>query len=183
MCKKFFNGNGLVCKFCNQKAHTFEFCPSRPTEPPKEELVPFVENLLRMPMLKPKKLIGLNWEEALRLVTAEGERLNVGNPWLHDDGPGAALRKGLGFWKAIGASHSILSWIGYGFEFRFIRQPKRFLFVNIRSCAASPGAEDFVDKEIATHVEDGVFSETSKRNVHVCNPIQVEPKGVDEFRN
>ena len=78
--KKFFNGNGLVCKFCNQKAHTYDFCPSRPTEPPKEELIPFVENLLKLPMLLPKRLIGLNWDEALRLVTAEGERLNIGNP-------------------------------------------------------------------------------------------------------
>ena len=102
---------------------------------------------------------------------------------MESNDPGSDLRKALGTWKAIGASNSVLSWIGYGFEFRFIHPPKRFLFANSPTCASSPGAVAFVDKEIATHVADGIFSETTKANVHVCNPIQVEPKGVGEFCN
>jgi hypothetical protein len=131
--KKFYDGRAYVCTFCKQSAHTYQFCPSRPTEPPEEEQIPFVERLLRSPQVKTAIFGGLTWSEALQRVTKEGERLNSGNPWLLDNGPGSALRKGLGFWKAIGASRSVLSWIGYGFEFRFVRQPKRLLFANSMS--------------------------------------------------
>ena len=106
----------------------------------------------------------------LQQVTLNGEVLNVGNPWRTDTRPFSALRRSLGFWKAIGADKSVLSWLAYGFQMRFAQQPQRKMFKN------APNTNDFVefiDKEIQTHLNDGSFVEIRQEEAWLVNPFLI----------
>ena len=105
--KKLFKPKGWVCTFCKKvDNHTRDFCPLRESDPPDIE-IPFVINLLSMPKeVCPSKL---NWAQARAALDARGGELNKGNPWASSTAPVDALRKRLGFWKAIGANNSVIS--------------------------------------------------------------------------
>ena len=120
--KKWFKGSVMLCSFCKRKGHTRDFCPARPYEPPVCDVIPFVESVLASPRVKTNCFIGMSLEVAAAYILKEGTRLNIGNPWVGSDKIYDRLRAHLGFWKAIGASNSVISWIGYGVPTRFVRE-------------------------------------------------------------
>ena len=63
-------------------------------------------------------------------ISQEGETWNVGNPWEGSEFIYDRLRARLGFWKAIGASDSVISWLGYGVPMKFVSPPPFLAFVN-----------------------------------------------------
>ena len=173
------------CNFCKKKGHTLDFCPSLPTVPSDHERCYFVDRLLRIPRVEMKEFEGLSKEETIQRVTSMGNFLNQGNPWCNDDRPFSRLRKSLGFWKAIGANRSILSWISYGFQMRFARYPQRMMFSNSPTTLEH---EKFIDQEIKTHLEDGSFIEVPSQDVWVVNPFIIsvnssgKPRRCDDMR-
>lgn len=127
--KKFFRSDFFPrCMFCQKVGHDCGFCPSKPSTPINK--VEFVERLLGTPKLKLNDLEDCEWGEALEIVFKRGLELNHGNPWVNDQRPFSSLRRKLGFWKSIGADNSVLSWLAYGFQFRFQRKPYRRFFQN-----------------------------------------------------
>jgi hypothetical protein len=159
------------------------FCPSLPTTP--RETIPFVENLVNTPKWKLRMYEGLHLWEVLQTVETCGNELNTGNPWLEDKRPFSSLRKNLGFWKAIGADRSVLTWIAYGYQMRFAKQPRRMGFVNALN---TKGHEQFIDQEIAKHVSDGSFVEIKVEETGVVNPFLIsvnsngKPRRCDDMR-
>jgi hypothetical protein len=169
--------------FCAKVGHNVRFCPSLPTEP--EQKVDFVESLLNTPRLKLKRFEGLGWGEVASEVARLGGSLNEGNPWREDARPLSALRRQLGFWKIIGADKSVLSWLAYGFQMRFAREPGKMAFRN------HPNVRDweaFVDKEVETHLADGSFTEVKRDEAWVINPFLIavgasgKPRRCDDMR-
>jgi len=150
------------------------FCPTKATFPEERARSAFAERLINSPQIKLDRVEGLSWAEAWELVNAEGLALNQGNPWLDCEGPEFDLRKGLGFWKAIGADRAVMSYVAYGVPMRFHRTPPRAMFPN---CPSSKEHEAFVDAEIASHVKDGLFSVVEPGLVHIVNPIMVHVNG------
>lgn len=182
--KKFFRPrDDIKCVFCQKVGHHCGFCPCKPTTP--EVKVEFVEGLLGTPKIKLHDLENRNWGESLDLVFKRGVFLNRGNPWGNDQRPFSSLRKKLGFWKSIGADNSVLSWISYGFQFRFQREPFRRFFLNPSNISQH---EEFIDKEILAHVTDGSFVEEKLENVKVVNPFLIsvnssgKPRRCDDLR-
>ena len=109
----------MKCEFCQRLEHTIQFCPSLPTRPDIPDRNEFIENILDSPRLRASEFEGLSWEQAWAKVDALGHEFNVGNPWKDDTTAESHLRSKLGWWKAIGADRTVLSWIGYGVESRF----------------------------------------------------------------
>ena len=174
-----------ICKFCTKKGHSLPFCPSVPTVPGENERNSFVDTLLSTPRLKLKMYEGLSRLEVLQKVDTLGISLNKGNPYLDDNQPFSSLRKSLGYWKAIGADKSVLSWLAYGYQMKFARHPQRLLFKN------SPTTyeyEEFIDQEVETHVRDGSFAEISEKEAWVVNPFIIstnssgKPRRCDDMR-
>jgi len=169
--------------FCQKVGHHVGFCPSKPTTP--RQNIPFVESLLVTPKIKLQELEGLTWEETFDLVCKRGRELNKGNPWLGDPRPFSSLRKNLGFWKSIGADRTVLSWIAYGVQFRFEKEPRRKFFENPSSVWQY---EEFIDKEVNTHLSDGSFVEEKVENVRIINPFLIsvnsngKPRRCDDLR-
>ena len=183
--KKLFRRNtNDVCKFCNKNGHLIKFCPSLPTEPQEGKSI-FAEHLLSTPKIKLKIYENLDRKEVFQRVCKLGQVLNQGNPWLEDTFPFSALRKQLGFWKAIGADKSVLSWLAYGYQFRFAKPVQRKFFKNAKNTMEF---EEFIDKEIQTHVGDGSFVEISKEEARVVNPFIIsvnstgKPRRCDDMR-
>lgn len=120
------------------------------------------------------------WESCPRILPTS----NAGNPWEHDRRPFSALRRSLGYWKAIGADKSVLSWLAYGYQLRLVGPPRMF-FANSPSTGEF---EEFVDREIATHLQDGSFVEISPDEAHVVNPFTIavgasgKPRRCDDMR-
>ena len=162
--------NNDTCKFCNKLGHSISFCPSLPSEPPEEERCNFAEQLLSTKKLRLTRFSGLDFTQALDEVTQMGNLLNKDNPWVEDVRPFSALRKGLGFWKAIGADKSVLSWIAYGYQMRFAKPLPRKSFKNAPNTC---GYEEFIDKEISTHVSDGSFVEVTQDQTWIVSPFLI----------
>ena len=175
--RKFFDGLALQCVFCKQKGHGLHFCPSIPTAP--EVKRQFVEALLGIPVCKLNYLEGLSLPKAWCAIVAKGRAFNEGNPWQTDDRPMYQLRKNLGFWKAIGANNTVLSWIAYGVQMRFVTAPPPKRFMNYH---VSEEQGEFIDKEIREHVRDGVFSVLSEDQVRVSNPMIVTSNSNGKYR-
>lgn len=180
--KKFFQQTG-TCVFCQKIGHEVGYCPSKQSVP--DQKLEFVEHLLSLPRLKLKVLEGRNWGDTLDYIYNLGLQLNKGNPWKDDCRPFSSLRKNLGFWKSIGADNSVLSWLSYGYQFKFQRTPKRKFFSNPSNIYQF---EDFVDKEITTHLNDGSFVEVEVDKVKVVNPFLIsvnssgKPRRCDDLR-
>jgi hypothetical protein len=85
----------------------------------------------------------------------------------------------LGYWKAIGVSDVVLSWIAYGLPIRFYKEPQYLIFPNPPSYYENI---EFIDEEVKTHLADGSFLEVDAKFVKCCNPIQVEINSSGKLR-
>ena len=88
-----------------------------------------MERVLALPRVKTNAFAGMEREQAFAHMEKKGRAWNVGNPWvgakIYDQ-----LRAKLGYWRAIGASDSVISWLGYGVPMKFIREPRYLVFEN-----------------------------------------------------
>ena len=184
--KKWYTGRDEKCKFCAKKGHTVTSCPAKPYEPPKREQSKFVQNLLSMKTVKTNTFLGCAPEIAVARVLQEGERLNLRNPWKNSTKNYDSLRSKLGYWKAIGANNSVLSWLAYGVPAPFVREPPYYVFPN------PVGTQDngtFVQKEVNEHLADGRFFVAPPHSVKVAHPIVVDttkpekPRRCDDERH
>ena len=172
--RKVFVGENMLCVFCAKKGHTREFCPLRPNEKPIGRQDTFVEALLNTPQVDVLRYSGLSLAEGRAKLEQLGSPLNAQNPWLSCTEPRKQLRRNLGFWKAMGANKTVMSWIGYGVPLRFAAEPKRLTFPNHHSYYQHV---EFVDEEIKKHVEDGSFRIVSSFQAKAVHPIKIAPKG------
>jgi len=124
--KKNFDGTALKCNYCDKRGHVFDFCPVRPHIPDDKKKIEFVERLLAQKAIDVKEFTGLSLEEAKARIEKEGAAWNQGNPWAVSEKARDRLRKELGYWKAIGASKAVVSWLGYGLKMRFATEPSHF---------------------------------------------------------
>lgn len=165
--KKYFNYEG-ICRFCQKKGHHISYCPSTPTVVPENKKCKFVEELLSTPKLKLKEYEKFTRDETIQRVIEKGTLFNRDNPWRHDTRPMTGLR--IGFWKAIGADKSVLSWIAYGYQIKVALQPQRKLF---RNAPNTEEHKEFIDNEIRTHIGDGSFTEIEENEAWVVNPFLI----------
>ena len=168
--KKWFKQEGLKCSFCLKKGHTNYFCPLAPYVPPAEDKLPFVERLLALPRVKTNGFIKSSMQDALARIKSQGQGWNVGNPWENSDKIFDRLRAQLGYWKAIGASNSVISWLGYGVPMKFEKEPDHRAFPNHRM---DEEAKAYMDKDMKKHLTSGCFVPAPRGSVLVCNPILV----------
>ena len=172
--KKWFKKAGMECKFCLKKGHTRSFCPAAPYDPPAENKLPFVEKLLAMPRVKTNIFNGMTPEGLLQWVERKGSAWNEGNPWVASEKIYDRLRAKLGYWRAIGASDSVISWLGYGVPMPFVQEPKHLVFKNH---IMTPPMADYVSKDLEKHLGSGCFVVAGEGTVKVCNPILVIEQG------
>ena len=172
--KKFYYPEGFLCSFCLRSDHDQSFCPCLPTEPSKEHKQIFVDKLLKQPRQRLDIYEKMDWEEACERVISMGTKLNEGNPWAGEADREFDLRKKLGFWKAIGADKTVLSWIGYGVDMRFHGHPSRTHFPNH---PIPERHEPFVDSEIAKHLADNLLTVITPGRAHVVHPMMVAENG------
>ena len=137
----------------------------------KDKQMPFVQKLLDTPRIKPQSFHGMTKEEALEVIIVNGEKFNEGNPWADSGKVYDRLRRELGYWKAMGANNSVLSWLGYGIPMRFEREPKHLAFPNHR--LSDPEATTYMTKDMAKHISTGCFVVAPKGSVKIANPILV----------
>ena len=114
---------------------------------------------------------GMSWEQAWDKADALGHELNNGNPWKDDKTAESHLRSKLGWWKAIGADRTVLIWIGYGVESRFVTPLPRVAFDNVP--IKNPLHEAFIDREQAKMMADGLIREIHPREAHIVHPMHV----------
>ena len=114
---------------------------------------------------------GLSWEQAWDRVDTSGHELNTRNPWKDDTTAESHLRSKLGWWKAIGADRTVLSWIGYGVESRFVSPLPRVSFDNVP--VRDTLHEAFIEKEQAKMLADGLIREIHPREAHIVHPMHV----------
>ena len=108
-----------------------------------------------------------------------GMQLNEGNPWHTSTERRDRLRQKLGYWKAMGADNTVLTWIAYGVKLTFAAEPQHLIFRNHRSYDLYV---DFVDQEHKQHLADGSFVEVDAKDVLVGNPLQVERNSKGKLR-
>jgi hypothetical protein len=103
-----------------------------------------------------------------------GTLLNASNPFTTKPATSRwALTKRLGFWKAISAQNTYLSWIAYGYQLRFLAEPPQVGFDN------HPGAREYsflIDDDIAKRVPRGQIEEVPDSFARVVHPLDVVPK-------
>ena len=108
---------------------------------------------------------------------AMGAEANKGNPWAESDKRRDKLRRQLGYWWAIGADATVMSWIGFGVRLHFefdqpgMHEPPRIFFPNHRSYEQY---KEHVDAEHKKHLAEGSFKVVQPSEVHIGNPLQVE---------
>ena len=117
----------------------------------------FVERLIALPRVQTNTFLRLSPSAALDIVLKEGTRYNHGNPWATSARLYDALRSRLGFWKAIGANDSVLSWLAYGVPAPFIREPGYYTFPNAPSVRSNPTYREFIARDLAAHLQDTSF--------------------------
>ena len=169
--KKLYYSKGMKCNFCQRLEHDINFCPSLPTRPGASDRVSYVEDLLLSPLHRTSEYEGMSWEEAWLQVYSLGAVLNAGNPWADDMTAESHLRSKLGWWKAIGADRTVLSWIAYGVESRFFRPLPRVAFDNVP--VKNPLHEAYIDKEQSKLLMDGLIREIHPREAHIVHPMHV----------
>ena len=169
--KKWFAKQKMVCSFCTKVGHTVSFCPLAPTVVSKEKQMPFMEKLLGLPRVKAQSFYGMSKEQALEAVIVEGGKLNEGNPWAASERIYDRIRRELGYWKALGASNSVLSWLGYGIPMRFVKEPKHFAFPNHKH--EDHEAATYMANDMAKHIGTGCFILAPKGSVKIANPTLI----------
>ena len=159
----------LKCSFCTQRGHTNKHCPAAPYIPPQSDRLPFVEKLLALPRISTNTFLYLKPHEAVQKVLTEGTKLNIGNPWQKSTAFPDSLRKFLGFWKAIGSSNSVISWLGYGYDLPFMVEPPHKIFRKYTNGKDKRKA-DFADKEVESHLQDGCMHYADHGFVRCAEP-------------
>ena len=177
--RRLFNPAGMKCTFCSKAGHLATFCPLKPTEPPLNKRVPFVESLLALDRIDPLSFQSLPLPAARSKLSEDGAHLNLGNPWANSSDPLNSIRSKLGYWKALGASNSVISWLGYGIPLRFASEPQSYFFHNHPSFHAH---SDFGEQELQSNVDSGAFNVAPPDFLRVISPMQLEPKGESSFR-
>ena len=182
-CKRAFDGKALKCTFCKKKGHDRSFCPLAPTVPSQSLTQDYVTNLLTIPQVQWAQLAAFSTEPQSKLM-ALGKLFNRGNPWINSTKVSDALRAKLGYWKAIGANPSVLSWLAYGIPLRTKTEPQWLRFPNHPSYN-----EDlpFARKEFEEHLGDGRFMRVDVSFIKVCNPQMIiyngsKPRRCDDLR-
>ena len=66
----------------------------------------------------------------------------------------------LGYWKAIGASDSVISWIGYGVPMRFVKQPPYRVFPHHR--CDDEGLAKYIRDDFVGNIRTGCFTPAPK---------------------
>ena len=146
----------MVCSFCAKKGHKKAFCPSVPSRPPKGKRCEWGDKLIfSTPRVDPSIYSGMSLAGAMALFLDLGEKFNLGNPTLRPT-VGTdfrnALRSKLGFWKALGADKTVLSYVYYGLPHRQYKRAPRGTYANKPS--AHKHAE-FVTNWLKSQVEAG----------------------------
>jgi hypothetical protein len=178
--KKTYTKPKTKCEYCHLAGHSIRFCPATPTVPPEEQKIKFVEDLLvQFPFPPPEEVAGLSKGEALDRLKSRGEILNRGNPWADSDLKQDQLRAKLGYWCALGASKSVVSFLAYGINLQFESKPERLAFRN------HPGAKqhaDFLRTQIAKDVKSGALEIIPPEFAAVLNPLHVQVKHNGKLR-
>ena len=171
--KKAFSKTGLHCTFCRKAGHEFYFCPLRPTEPPEAARSLWADALIKGDTPTQAEFPSLGAWSSL------GAHLNTGNPWTASPDILDRLRGRLGYWKALGANRSVLSWLAYGLPLRFHSEPPHWVFSNHRSYLDH---QEFAKLEIEGHVADGRFRTVDASYVLHSSPQQVEQNKKGKLR-
>ena len=169
--KKLYKVKGMKCDFCQRLEHNIQFCPSLPTRPDVADREEYVEKLLNIPRFHTSMYEGMSWEQAWEKVNGLGVELNEKNPWADDITAESHLRSKLGWWKAIGADRTVLSWIAYGVESRFVTPLPRVAFDNVQ--VKNPLHEEYIEREQAKLLADGLIREISPGKAHIVHPMLV----------
>ena len=175
-----------LCTFCTRRGHRRAECmvaPATEEVPVGEEKTTALQRAKRAFVLglirrdPPPEVTTLReagdhgWMPAVRRALRLGHDANTGNPWADSVKRRDKLRRALGFWWAIGADATVLSWIGFGVRLRFEAAPNRMHFQNHKSYEAE---KEHIQKEHDMHVRDGSYRVGTEDEVHVGNPLQVE---------
>jgi hypothetical protein len=138
-----------------------------------------VEKILALPRVKTNTFAGMDREEAFTIMEEKGTVWNEDNPWAGSEKIYDQLRARLGFWRAIGASDSVISWLGYGVPMKFIREPRYLVFDNHKMDVAQ---EEYMELDMTKHRASGCFVKAPPRSVKICNPILVICQGCKNRR-
>lgn len=171
--RKAYIGRDMHCSFCDKRGHEFQFCPLRPNEKEGSSRDAHVEALLAVRQVDVLRYEGKTLEEAKAMVLELGAKFNANNALSDATACTKQLRANIGYWKAIGANNTVISWIGYGIPLRFAEQPPRLEF---RSNASYFDHIDFVEEEMKKHLADGSFRVIPEADARMIHPLQVEPK-------
>ncbi|MFZ9889872.1 MAG: reverse transcriptase domain-containing protein, partial [Myxococcota bacterium] len=115
---------------------------------------------------------GMGPEAAKAKVQSLAARFNRSNPWAGSSATRDKLRSQAGWWKAIGADNTVLSWILCGARLPMVEEPIPPDFPNHPSYDEH---EAFAEKEIAAAVAEGTFRPISAQEARIVNPISIEP--------
>ena len=124
-----------------------------------------------MPRVDICKFSGMSLKEAMQEIHKHANDLNANNPWATSTLPRDKLRAKLGYWKAIGATDEVLSWIGNGISLRMEHEPQHYEFKNHKSYQEHI---KHIEKEHERHVPTHSWREVEKSFVKAVNPLQVE---------
>jgi transcription elongation factor Elf1 len=182
--KKIFSDErlwSLACERCNTRGHTIDMCINRQSDKCEFEIGSesdkWVRKLIDKPLFQLERLTSeKSWLEVEMIIEREGAIHNDGNPWMNSSLRRDMLRKNLGYWYVIGANATVLSWLGYGVQMRFLTEPDSYAFNNHGH--SMQGFEQFVKDEHEMHVKDKSFIELNQNeiqygSVRVLNPIMV----------
>jgi ribonuclease HI len=140
----------------------------------------FAANLVRSPARPVRRFSGCTLSEARARIEKEGDELNASNPWMNAREKRDELKSRAGYWKAIGASSSVMSWVLNGVPLLPEREIPRMAFPSRRMTEEEA---EFVDRQMDKHMKTGAYRVVEPHEVHVVNPLLVEPKkGKDGFR-
>ena len=174
--KKNFSKIEKHCEYCEQVGHETFFCAKRPTSNAEAsqlstEAQLYVQTLLDSPQINLQTFSRCFLDDAIKKVQEAGQKLNDKNPWAGSTEPRDQLRARLGYWKAIGCTKEVLSWLAYGIEMRFEHEPFHLEFKNHPSYYEH---EDHIESEHVRHVPTGSWREVTRAYAMVINPLQVE---------
>jgi hypothetical protein len=172
--KKNFKVDDLHCDFCQRQGHDIGGCLARPTVPTNDERCPYLDKLILTEPIDVLIYEGLTLEEAYEKFMLLGQKLNEKNPYKDKTDNNNLLRSKIGFWKAIGADSSVISWIAYGLPFRTQTEPESFRFPNHKSYFEH---KDFCTNEIVNQVRKGIFRKVPPEFAFIVNPQMVMVQG------
>jgi hypothetical protein len=110
-------------------------------------------------------------ENALQRLVEMGSYLNSDNPYRNAPGPVNDLRRCLGFWKALGANDTVISWLRYGTPPLLYKEPQRYEFIGP---APSPEDAQVLADDFAAHTSDATFRQVPDDFARIVSPRFVD---------